>query len=128
MKKYELIYIVSHQLDEKNLPVLAEKIETAIKQGGGLVSKKDWGAKRKLAFKIKQTEAGFYGIMQFELPPEKAAALNKALRLNSAITRFMLTAIKRPAVRKKVRRLKPKTQHDSDSGRGKTGGGNQKAG
>lgn len=88
---YELLYIVPAKFTEKEMELIIEKVNDLIKkQGGEIISNKDLGKKR-LAYLIKQNSRGYYIFTCFELLPQKIKELNKNLKINPDILRFLIT-------------------------------------
>ena len=106
---YELIFITD-PLTEKIDAEAPAKVRRFINELGGQIRKEDIWEKRKLAYPIKKHLFGFYVIFEFEMEAEKLDELQKQLRLNDDVLRFLI--INKEGIkeeRPKIRPLKFKT-------------------
>ena len=92
MRNYELAYIADPDLDEESLSELMEKVTGWVKTAGGQVLSTDNWQKRRLAYPINKQDEGYYVFLQVEMPPDAGQALERDLRINEQILRFMITA------------------------------------
>jgi small subunit ribosomal protein S6 len=93
MRKYELVYIADPELDTEGLSALEEKIKGWIEGAGGKAINFDSWGKRRLAYPIKKRNDGFYVIVEIEMPPDAGVIVEKDLRLNEKILRYMITSL-----------------------------------
>lgn len=91
MRSYEIAYIADPDLDEQALTTLEEKVEGWIESAGGQVTKVDRWGKRRLAYPIRKRNDGFYFILEARLPAKASPPLDRDLRLNEQILRYMIT-------------------------------------
>ena len=91
MRNYELAYIADPDLDTQSLKTLEEKVTEQIVALGGKVSKVDRWGKRRLAYAIRKHNEGFYFIVQFGILAQANKELERVLRLNEQIFRFMIS-------------------------------------
>ena len=56
---------------------------------GKIIYEENWG-KRKLAYEINKTDVGIYVLWYFNAPKNKVASIEKDLRINEEVMRFML--------------------------------------
>ena len=92
MRNYELAYIADPDLDEASLSELQEKVTGWVTAVGGKVVNVDNWQKRRLAYPINKQDEGYYVFLQVEMPPDAGQALERDLRINEQILRFMITA------------------------------------
>lgn len=86
---YELLYIVHPDL-ESSIDKCIDKVRSYIeKKDGKIIYEENWG-KKKLAYPIKKNDVGIYVLYYFDLPKNRLAGLEKDLRLNEEIMRFMI--------------------------------------
>lgn len=89
MRKYETVFILDPDLQEKTRLEFLEKIKNIIqKENGFLVDFDEWGNK-KLAYEIKKKFRGYYVIICYGGTGELVKELERNLRLNDSIIRFM---------------------------------------
>jgi small subunit ribosomal protein S6 len=90
MNNYFLTLLVKQDLDEKDRKELLE----GVKKNFGKLTKEDlWGV-RDLAYSIKHLEKAYYAHFEFESEPSKIPALDKSLKLNEDILRYLLLKVK----------------------------------
>ena len=88
-KTYEVTYVAL----EDNLLSL----EPALKKHGADMRNDDSRmSKVRLEFPIKKQEYGFFGVLVFEIAPEKISSLETDLRLSDKLLRFMITVYQPP--------------------------------
>lgn len=92
MRNYEVAYVATPDLDEEALAQLEAKVLEWITAAGGKPGQIDRWGKKRLAYPIKKQTDGTYVFVQAELPPEAGAAIERELRINEQILRFMITA------------------------------------
>jgi small subunit ribosomal protein S6 len=90
MKEYELALVVSGNLNEAAAKECFQKAEKQIAEAEGKILKSDDWGRRKLAYKIKGADFGYYLFSRISLEPSKSAKLVESLRLNPDILRAML--------------------------------------
>lgn len=91
MRNYEVAYIADPDLDEASLTALEEKVKGWIEAAGGKSTNVDRWGKRRMAYPIKKRSDGIYTFIQAELPPEGGSTLERSLRLNEQILRYLIT-------------------------------------
>ncbi len=83
MKQYELTLIFDSQLTEKKADDIIEKLK--VKE----LHRQVWG-KRLLAYPIKKKKEGLYIFLVIALSPHKVADLEKKIRIEPKIIRYLL--------------------------------------
>lgn len=91
MRNYEIAYIADSDLDDSSLTELEDKVKGWVEASGGTISEVDRWGKRWLAYPINKKNDGFYFFVQAEMPPNAPVEVERNLRLNEQILRFMLT-------------------------------------
>jgi small subunit ribosomal protein S6 len=104
---YELLFIISPvRSSEEDIAATIDRIRQAVHTIGGEITRVDhsapWG-RRKLAYPIrKYTEGeasrrafteGFYVLCHLRLPTSQITEFDRALKLNDAILRYLLTVV-----------------------------------
>ncbi|MDY5128422.1 30S ribosomal protein S6 [Actinotignum urinale] len=90
MRDYEMMIILSANVDERNLSTNVEKMLQVVPNEGGTLEKVDIWGRRKLAYEInKQTEA-IYIVVTMKCTPATAKELDRQLGLNESIIRTKL--------------------------------------
>lgn len=91
MRQYELALIIHPELDETAFKEMLDRIQDWIKNAGGKVQKVDIWGKKKLAYEIRKQTEGQYVFLQTEMPPTFCSELERNLRLQESVMRYMLT-------------------------------------
>ena len=90
MNKYEVLYILDAGLDDAAKDAACEKYSALVKELGGEVESVDkWGVK-KFAYPIGFKTEGFYALMNFSSAPEFPAELERRMRIDENVVRFMV--------------------------------------
>ena len=90
MRNYELVLIITPELDEEATNALIERVKNTIESSESKVLKVDaWGSK-PLAYPIRQHTDGYYVLYIFESQPDAISQLNNSLRLIESILRYMI--------------------------------------
>jgi len=92
MRNYEVAYIADPDLDEQALAALDERVAGWITAAGGSTIQVDRWGKRRMAYPIKKRLDGVYVFVQASLPPRATLDVERELRLQESILRFMITA------------------------------------
>ena len=90
MREYELMVVLDPNLDESVIEALNTRIQNMVTQRGGtLESVESWGRKR-LAYPIGRYRDGAYILSRFQMPPNAAAEIERALKLTESVIRHLL--------------------------------------
>jgi small subunit ribosomal protein S6 len=90
MKSYQLTYLISPRLNEEELKKIEEKLNSAIKEEGGILKNSEILGRKKLTSKIKREEEAVLVNLNFDLEPEKIENLKKEIKAESKILRYLL--------------------------------------
>lgn len=89
MNKYELLVILSAEIDDAAKLSLVEKIQTLIETKGGKVENVDkWGVK-KFAYPINYKKEGYYVLFNLEAPANVPGEVEKVLNITDNVVRLM---------------------------------------
>lgn len=91
MRKYELMCVFQPDLDENALNGMIEKVKGWVTESGGSVEKVDIWGRRKLAYPIRKKMEGQYVLFNLTLLPKATADLERNLRYQEAVMRYLLT-------------------------------------
>jgi len=89
MKLYEIIYLISADLSEEELKACQEKI-TSLIQEEGVLSEVGSSIRKTLAYPIKKKSTAFSATLSFQLEPERVESLEKKLKAESKILRYLI--------------------------------------
>lgn len=90
MRDYELMVVLDPNLDDAAIDALNTRIQTIVTQRGGTLERVDNWGRRRLAYPIGRYRDGVYILSRFELPPNAAAEIERALKLTESVIRHLL--------------------------------------
>ena len=90
MKAYELMLMLTPNLDDEAREAALEKVQSLISSNDGSVDNVDPWGKRKLAFEIDDLTEGDYVVIDFHANPASIAEIDRVLRITDSVVRFML--------------------------------------
>ena len=89
MRKYETFFIVDPDIPDEVNTVVDEKIKSVVSSNGGtVIVYTSWG-KKKLAYPVKKRTRGHYILMEFAGGPELVAELERNMRLDERVLKFI---------------------------------------
>lgn len=93
MNSYLLTLVLNPDLEEKERKALLDSLIKKVTGDSGKVSKEDlWGV-RELAYPIKKKAKGFYAHFEIETQPINTKGLDKILKTEENILRYLLVRI-----------------------------------
>ena len=90
MNKYELMYIISSDVQDEKREEIINKVKSFVEAKGGVVAGLDKLGMKKFAYRINFKSEGFYVVMNFEAPATLVAELNNNLNLNESVVRQVI--------------------------------------
>ncbi|MDO4772711.1 MAG: 30S ribosomal protein S6 [Bacillota bacterium] len=88
MRKYETLIILRNTLEDADRDALIERFKGVIEKDGTVTKVDQWGVK-KLAYEIEKLKEGFYVLYEFEATPSLPKELERNLRINDNVLRYM---------------------------------------
>jgi len=93
MRDYELVAIISPELDEDEVSKIVDRVTESINSRGGAVEEtKNWG-KRKLAYPVKKFREGDYILARFKLMPKSVRELESEIGTVGDILRYLVVKV-----------------------------------
>ena len=90
MNKYEMMFIVKSQGEEKDVKGVFSAVEKILKDNKAKISEsKDLGLK-KLAYPIKKEINGYYGLITFEVEKDAIAEIKRKISINESVLRHLI--------------------------------------
>lgn len=103
MREYELVLVAQPELGDEGVNGLVAQVTSLITQRGGQVSQvgqladksgqlsppEHW-KRRKLAYPIRRFREGYYAVFRLQADPPLLTELERTLRLNEAVLRYLL--------------------------------------
>ena len=91
MNQYEVLYVITPELDEEADKAVMDKFADIITANGGEIEKTDVWGKRRLAYPIDYKTEGFYVLVTFNANPELPRELERNMRNDERLMRYMVT-------------------------------------
>jgi small subunit ribosomal protein S6 len=99
MPLYEFTYLIPSNLSAEEVKAFRKKVELYIEEKGGAITQNNFPVKKELAYPIKKNNTAFLVNLIFNLSPDKLKDLEKKIREEEQIIRFLL--LKKETIRKK---------------------------
>jgi len=87
MLNYEIMVIVSPDVDDRQVQGVVEKPFEAFKAAGGTVDNVDIWGRRRLAYDIQKKSEGIYAVLNVTAEPAVVKELDRQYTLNEQIMR-----------------------------------------
>lgn len=92
MNKYEVVYIISPDLQEEATKGLVEKFKNLVETSANLDKMDEWG-KKKLAYPINFKNEGYYVLMNMSAAPSFPRELERNFKITEGVMRYLVTKI-----------------------------------
>ena len=108
MNRYELTIILDTGLEDGDRAAILDNVTALIAANGGEVEKVDetWG-KRRLAYAINYKTEGWYVLVTMQAPAELPREVERVLRINDSILRYMTVKLEVKQSKVKPRPARP---------------------
>lgn len=124
-RTYELMYIADPETGDDVIGRLNEAVTTVVQTEGGNVVRTDDIGRRRLAYPINKKKEGYYVLFEIEGSGQEIAELERRMRVNDAILRYMTVRVdedRKAADKKRAKRENKATKRASFR---KSGGQNE---
>ncbi|SFR87701.1 small subunit ribosomal protein S6 [Microbacterium sp. cf046] len=85
--QYELMVILSPEIDERQVAPNLDKFLKVITNDGGSIDKVDIWGKRRLAYEIQKKNEGIYAVVAFTATSAATQELDRQLKLSETVMR-----------------------------------------
>ena len=93
MRVYEELFIVRPDAPDEDVDNLVNQVQTFLSGAGATVDKVDKWGKRKLAYRIGKFREGSYILVQFSAKAETVKEVERRLRVNDLVIKFLTVRI-----------------------------------
>ncbi len=93
MRSYELVTIISPEVDGEELPKVMEKVNRFISDRSGVVEETEQWGRRKLAYPMEKFMEGNYILTRFKLEPQSVRALEADLAASAEVLRQLIVKV-----------------------------------
>ncbi len=90
MRSYELGFILHPQVEQADVTQAVERVGQYVTAGGGEVASVDVWGRREFAYPIRKQQDGTYVFLQAQLDPQALEELERNLKLDEEILRYLL--------------------------------------
>jgi small subunit ribosomal protein S6 len=89
MSLYECILIARNEITQQQVEAIVDSIAGELETAGGAMRKREYWGLRSLAYRIKKNRRGHYMLLGLAAKPDFVVEMERKLRLNEDILRFM---------------------------------------
>ena len=90
MNKYELALVVNAKVEDEVRDAVVERAKGFITRYNGVISEvEEWGKKR-LSYEIQKMHEGYYYFIQFEADPSAPAEIERHMRIQDNVLRYLI--------------------------------------
>lgn len=89
MRNYELMYVLSPEVDEDGRKAIDERYNGIITEKGGEVANVEDMGKRRLAYEINNFREGYYTVMNFKSGSDAVNELDRVMRISDDVIRYL---------------------------------------
>jgi small subunit ribosomal protein S6 len=89
MPLYENVFIARQDISGAQVDVLADDFTQLVADNGGEVKKREYWGLRNLAYRMRKNRKGHYVLMNIEAPPAALAELERMMRINEDVIRYL---------------------------------------
>lgn len=89
MNSYQLTLLLKNDLDEKARKELLDSVAGKFAE----IGKQDLWGSRNLVYPIKKQDKAFYAHFEFKAQPQEVPSLDKMLKLNEDVIRYLLIRV-----------------------------------
>lgn len=113
---YEVMYIVKPDTADDEVVRINEALQGVIEKEGGTVVRLDNMGRRRLAYEIKRNTEGHYVLFEIEGSGSEIAELERRMRVNDAIIRYITVRVDEERKTAEKFRAKRETRQSNRNG------------
>lgn len=114
---YEVMYIANPNIAADDVTTLNENLRGIIEKAGGNIVRLDDMGRRRLAYEINHNTEGHYVLMEVEGSGSEIAELERRMRVNDAIIRYITVRVdEERKTAEKIRAKREKRQSNRNGG------------
>jgi small subunit ribosomal protein S6 len=119
MPLYEHVFLARQDVSGQQAEAMMQEFKDVIEQGGGSVEKTEYWGVRPISYRIRKNRKAHYALMNINAPHEAVAELERQMRLNSDVLRFM--TIRVDELEEGPSAMMRRSDRDERDGRGRGG-------
>jgi small subunit ribosomal protein S6 len=109
---YELIWIGAPTLPPEEVERISQALEAGVKELGGTLLKAERWGKKRLAYKIRKHEEGYYLYYLMEAGHAVVDEIIRRLRMNDQILKFLAVRVDLEALTRAASRRPPREERE----------------
>jgi len=113
LRPYEILVIVDPKPTDEEVAALLTQVGEQAKSLGIEIDKVDNWGKRRLAYDMRKQREGTYAVFEAKAEPSMVKELERQLRLNENVLRFLSTRVPRQSKRARSRKAQETPGGDS---------------
>lgn len=114
LTQYEIAYLISPNVKEEEVFGEAGKITGFIQEANGFIGHIEEPRRKRLAYPINKSLEAYFGWTQFSALPEKVAEIEKKLKLEKSLTRYLIVHAETEPARPRFTKVR-KTEEETPS-------------
>ena len=95
LPEYELVMVLSPEVDEDGAAQTVEQVKQFVTQGGGSVTQEEHLGKRKLAYQINRFDEGNYFLTRMQMDASMVKGLDDTIKITEEVIRHILVKVDR---------------------------------
>jgi small subunit ribosomal protein S6 len=120
MRVYEVLFIVAPNTEEDDVNALVTQLSDVLTGQGATISKVDRMGRRRLAYPIGKFNEGIYVVLTVEGTGSEIAEVERRMRVNDAIIRYITIRIDEDLKRAEKFRARRAARAAAGAGRGRS--------
>src|SRR3982750_814858 len=124
MRVYEVLFIVAPNTEEGDTDALITQLSDVITNQGARIAKVDRMGRRRLAYPIGKFKEGYYVILTVEGTGAEIAEVERRMRVNDAVIRYITIRIDEDL--KRAEKFRARRAAHATAGGGTGGGGRRR--
>ena len=95
MPLYEHVFLARQDVTSQQVEAMVDQYRGVVEQNGGKVEKTEmWGVK-SLAYRIRKNRKAHFALFNLDAPPAAVAEMERQMRINEDILRFMTVRVEK---------------------------------
>ena len=93
MALYEHIFLARQDVSAQQVEDLTKSLTEVLSSGGGKVTKNEYWGLKSLSYRIRKNRKAHYSLLNIDAPPAAVAEMERQMRINEDILRFMTVRV-----------------------------------
>jgi len=93
MALYEHIYLARQDVSQQQVEDLTNSLSEILATNGGKIAKTEYWGLKGLSYRIRKNRKAHYTLLNIEAPPAAVAEMERQMRINEDILRFMTVRV-----------------------------------